>query len=223
MLMTLPGTDHSTIRRARSHPQALGQCQRYLSRHGLRPEPWFDTAGSAQALAANPEQGIAVIASGLAAAMYGLEIIDQAIEDFPFNYTRFFLMGLEDPPRAQRPKTSVVFSTRHTPGALYRCIGEFATRGVNLTKIESRPRLNQPWRYTFYLDFEGHCQDLEAEAALLGLLRHASFVKLLGSYPAATTPVPEETTIWESALDLYPCAPGGPEWTTEAEAREEER
>ncbi len=136
---------------------------------------------------------MAVIAGGLAAELYGLEVLDRGIEDFPFNYTRFFVMGTEDPPRSQRPKTSIVFSTRHSPGALYKCIGEFSTRNINLTKIESRPRLNQPWRYTFYLDFEGHCQDLAAEAALMGLLRHASFVKFLGSYPAAMTPVSGET------------------------------
>ncbi len=118
--------------------------------------------------------------------------MDKAIEDFPFNYTRFFIMGMNDPSRAQRSKTSVVFSTRHTPGALYKSMGEFASRGINLTKLESRPRLNQPWRYMFYLDFEGHCQDIECEAALLGLMRHSSFVKFLGSYPAATTPVPDE-------------------------------
>jgi prephenate dehydratase len=191
MLLALPGSDRAGIRRVRSHPQALAQCQRYLTRYGMQPEPAFDTAGSARDLAAQPEPDVAVIASGLAAKLYGLEIVDPAIEDFRFNYTRFFVLGMEDPPRAQRTKTSVVFSTRHSPGALYKCMGEFATRGINLTKIESRPRLNQPWRYTFYLDFEGHCQDLAAEAALMGLLRHASFVKMLGSYPAATTPVGE--------------------------------
>ncbi len=191
MLLAIPGSDRAAIRRVRSHPQALAQCQRYLTRYGMQPEPAFDTAGSARDLAENPESDVAVIASRLAADMYGLEVVDQAIEDFRFNYTRFFVLGLEDPPRAQRTKTSVVFSTRHSPGALYKCMGEFATRGINLTKIESRPRLNQPWRYTFYLDFEGHCQDLAAEAALMGLLRHASFLKMLGSYPAATTPVGE--------------------------------
>lgn len=221
MLMATPGADRSAIRRVRSHPQALSQCRRYLGRHGLKPEPWFDTAGSARALAMQPEDDVAVIASSLAAEMYGLEIIDRAIEDFHFNYTRFFLMGLEDPPRAQRTKTSIVFSTRHSPGALYKCVGEFASRGINLTKIESRPRLNQPWRYTFYLDFEGHCQDLEAEAALLGLLRHASFVKLLGSYPAATTPAPEDTTVWESSMEFFPTAPGESRLETECEVKEE--
>lgn len=192
MLMAAPGTQRDDIKCVRSHPQALAQCQRFLSRYSLTPEPAFDTAGSARDLAANPEPGVAVIASALAAEMYGLEIVERAIEDFRFNYTRFFVMGLDDPPRAQRPKTSVVFSTRHQPGALYKAMGEFAMRGINLTKIESRPRLNQPWRYTFYVDFEGHCQDVESEAALMGLLRHSSFVKLLGSYPAATTPIYEE-------------------------------
>jgi len=198
MLLAVPGTQRSQVRRVRSHPQALAQCQRYLDRYGLQAEPAFDTAGSARDLArstaeASTEPDVAVIAGGLAAELYGLEVLDRGIEDFPFNYTRFFVMGTEDPPRSQRPKTSIVFSTRHSPGALYKCIGEFSTRNINLTKIESRPRLNQPWRYTFYLDFEGHCQDLAAEAALMGLLRHASFVKLLGSYPAAMTPVSGET------------------------------
>lgn len=199
MLMAIPGVDREEIRRVRSHPQALAQCQRYLDRYGLEPEATFDTAGSARDLAANPEPDVAVIASGLAAELYGLQIVDRGVEDFPFNYTRFFLMGLADPPRAQRSKTSIVFTTRHSPGALYKAMGEFANRGINLTKIESRPRQNEPWRYMFYVDFEGHCQDLPAEAALMGLLRHTSFVKLLGSYPAATTPMPESMTQLDSS------------------------
>jgi prephenate dehydratase len=75
---------------------------------------------------------------------------------------------------------------------LYECMGEFAKRRINLTKLESRPRLNRPWQYIFFLDFDGHCQDTAAEAALMGLLRRSSFVKLLGSYPAAATPIPAE-------------------------------
>jgi prephenate dehydratase len=191
MLLGLPGAQLADLKRIRSHPQALAQCQRYLARHGLEPEPAFDTAGSARDLAADPEPGVAAIASELAGELYGLEIIDQSIEDFPFNYTRFFVLALEDSPRAQRSKTSLVFTTPHRPGALYECLGEFATRGINLAKIESRPRLNRPWQYIFYLDFEGHCQDPECEAAIVGLLRRSSFVKLLGSYPAATTPMPD--------------------------------
>jgi prephenate dehydratase len=194
-LLVLPGTTLDELKCVRSHPQALAQCQRYLSRHGLEPEPAFDTAGSARDLAANPEPGVAAIASALAAELYGLEILSSGIEDFPFNYTRFFVLSLDDPPRAQRNKTSLVFSTRHQPGALYEGLGEFATRGINLTKIESRPRLNRPWQYIFYLDFEGHWQDPQCEAAIMGLLRRSSFVKLLGSYPAATTPVVDNAVV----------------------------
>ncbi len=190
MLLATPGTKFSQIKHVRSHPQALTQCQRYLVRHGLEPELAVDTAESARELAANPEVGVAVIASELAAKLCGLEILDRNIEDFPFNYTRFFVLSLDDPPRAQRNKTSLVFTTPHRPGALYECLAEFARRRISLTKLESRPRLNRPWQYIFYLDFEGHCQDPECEAAMIGLLRRSSFVKMLGSYPAATTPVP---------------------------------
>ena len=195
MLMALPGTQLADVKHVRSHPQALAQCVRYLTRHNLAPEAAFDTAGSARDLAASAEPGVArpssvgVIASELAAELYGLEILDRGIEDFPFNYTRFFVLSREDAPRAQRSKTSIVFTTPHQPGALYACMGEFATRRINLTKIESRPRLNRPWQYVFYVDFEGHGQDQACEAALIGLLRRSSFVKLLGSYPAAMTPV----------------------------------
>jgi prephenate dehydratase len=195
MLMAAPGTALDEIQRVRSHPQALAQCQHYLERHGLEPVPAFDTAGAARDLAANPDSGVAVVASSLAADLYDLEVLDQDIEDYPFNYTRFFVLATESPPRAPRNKTSIIFTTPHQPGALYDCMGEFAKRRVNLSKIESRPRLNRPWQYVFYLDFEGHCQDPPCEAAIMGLLRRSSFVKLLGSYPAATTPVSENGAI----------------------------
>jgi prephenate dehydratase len=192
-LMAVPGTEMGELKRVKSHPQALAQCERYLERRGLESIPNFDTAGSARELAEEPEPGTGVIASALAAELYGLEILDDEVEDLPFNYTRFFVLGIEDPPRSQRSKTSLIFTTRHYPGALYDSLGEFAQRGINLTKIESRPRRNRPWQYLFYLDFEGHWQDPAAEAALMGLLRRSSFVKLLGSYPAATTPLNEES------------------------------
>jgi len=195
MLMAPPGTSLSALGQVRSHPQALAQCQRYLERHGLTAVPAFDTAGAARDLAAQPEPGVAVVASALAAELYDLEIIDQDIEDYQFNYTRFFVLALESPPRAPRNKTSIIFTTPHQPGALYDCMGEFAKRRLNLSKIESRPRLNRPWQYIFYLDFEGHCQDAASEAAIMGLLRRSSFVKLLGSYPAATTPRPENGSL----------------------------
>ena len=190
-LMAAPGTQMADLKRVKSHPQALAQCERYLARRGLEAIPHFDTAGSARDLAETPEPGTGVIASALAAELYGLEILESGIEDLRFNYTRFFVLGLEDPPRAQRSKTSLIFTTRHQAGALYDSLGEFARRNINLLKIESRPRRNRPWQYLFYLDFEGHWQDPECETALMGLLRRSSFVKLLGSYPAATTPFDE--------------------------------
>jgi prephenate dehydratase len=152
-------------------------------------------------LAAHPEPDLGVIASKLAAENYKLDVLQEEVEDAAFNFTRFFVLGWEDPPKAQRSKTSLIFGGRHTnqPGALYNCLGEFALRNINLTKVESRPRRNRPWDYLFYLDFDGHWQDPAAEAALLGLLRQASFVKLLGSYPKATTPHPDDSGSFSSA------------------------
>jgi prephenate dehydratase len=191
-LLAPPGTAMADIQTVRSHPHALAQCERYTLNQGWRAESTYDTAGSARDLAANPEPGVAAIASRLAGQLYELDELAYGIEDSFYNYTRFFILSRDDPPRAQRNKTSVVFAARHQPGALYDCMGEFAKRRVNLSKLESRPRLNRPWQYIFYLDFDGHCQDPECEAALMGLLRRSSFVKLLGSYPAATMPIPDE-------------------------------
>ena len=194
-LLAPPGTSLEDVQRVRSHPQALAQCERYINNHGWNPEPVYDTAGSARDLAANPEKGVAAIASRLAGKLYELDELDYGIEDLFYNYTRFFVLSHKEPPRGQRTKTSVVFATPHQPGSLYECMGEFAKRKVNLTKIESRPRPNRPWQYVFYMDFEGHCRDPECEAAIMGLLRRSSFVKLLGSYPAATTPIHDENAL----------------------------
>ena len=185
-LLANPGAKLEDIRQVRSHPQALAQCERFLLEHGMEAIPAYDTAGSAKELAASPQEGVAAIASELAAQVYDLEILAANIEDSPNNYTRFFVLSQDDPPKGERNKTSLVFSTRHVPGALHACLGEFAEQGINLTKLESRPRRDKPWHYVFYLDFEGHWQDPKCEKALLGLLRKASFVKILGSYPAAS-------------------------------------
>jgi prephenate dehydratase len=183
-LMTLPGKT-ALINQVRSHPQALAQCERYLNRHGYQAVTWYDTAGSAKDLALNPVDGVAAIASKLAAKTYGLEIIEENIEDIHHNYTRFFVIGRGEAPRSERAKTSLVFAVPNTPGALYAALGEFAQRKINLTKLESRPRRGRPWQYVFYLDFDGHWQDDDARDAIMRLLSQAAFVKLLGSYPAA--------------------------------------
>ena len=195
-LMAPAGTTLADVRRVKSHPQALAQCERTLRRMGLEPIIHYDTAGAARDLAANPEPGTAAIASELAAEIYNLTILSRQIEDETFNYTRFFVLGSADPPRRDPSKTSIIFTTRHTPGALYEVLGELAGRGINLTKIESRPRRNRPWHYLFYVDFEGHEEHPDVRDAMLGILKHASFLKVLGSYPAANLLMvnPEEPT-----------------------------
>ena len=192
-LMATPGTTLEQVKRAMSHPQALAQCEKTLARLGIEPVTHYDTAGAAKDLAQNPEPDAAAIASALAAQTYGLTILLRSIEDMPFNYTRFFVLGLMAPERRDPSKTSIVFTTRHVPGALYEIMGELAQRGINLTKIESRPRRNRPWHYLFYVDFDGHEDDLPVQAALLGILKRSSFLKVLGSYPAASQPQGMET------------------------------
>ena len=185
-LVAPEGTRLEDVREVVSHPQALAQCDGFLAEHGLVAIAAPDTAGAARELAAHPVPGRAAIASERAAHRYGLKILRKGIEDFAFNYTRFFVLAREEEPRRQGPyKTSVVFAVRHRPGGLYDAIGAFAEAGVNLTKLESRPRRDRPWSYVFYLDFEGHVEDPGPARALLSLLRRAAFVKVLGSYPAA--------------------------------------
>lgn len=186
-LLAPKGTTLADIQYVRSHPQALLQCERFLRRYHLNPVRWYDTAGAAYDLAKNPEPHTGAIATILAAKLYGLEVLATEIEDVPFNYTRFFVLGNDTPPRGEYNKTSIVFATRNVPSALYDCLGEFAQRNINLTKIESRPRRNRPWEPVFYVDFEGHWQDPPCQEALMRLLQRASFVKMLGSYPAVRT------------------------------------
>lgn len=186
-LLVPHGTKWEDIKFVRSHPQALAQCERYLRRHHLKPVVWYDTAGSAKDVAEELPANTAAIASKLAASLYNLEILEADIEDVPFNFTRFFVLGNDDPAPGEYNKTSIVFATRHRPSALYDCLSEFAQRGINLTKIESRPRRNRPWEPIFYLDFEGYWQDEPCQEALMKLLQKASFVKMLGSYPAIKT------------------------------------
>lgn len=197
-LLTIPGQAGS-IREVRSHFQALAQCEDYLNRNKYTAVPWYDTAGSAKDLAADPAPGVGVIASKLAAEHYGLEIVEEGIEDLRNNYTRFFLLGSGDAAIHGAAKTSLVFAVPNTPGSLVNALREFADRNINLCKLESRPRRNRPWQYVFYVDFDGHWQDPQAGEAILKLLSRAVFVKLLGSYPPAA-PLQAETTAAQSEV-----------------------
>ncbi|HSH01220.1 MAG TPA: prephenate dehydratase [Anaerolineae bacterium] len=184
-LLAPKGTKLTEVKQVRSHYQALGQCERNLARMGIAPLVHYDTAGAARDLAESGEAGTAAIASALAGETYGLETLVSGLEDEDFNYTRFFVLGREMPERVEGTKTSIIFTTRHVPGALYHVLGALSERGLNMTKIESRPRRNRPWDYLFYVDFEGHEDEPAVKDALLAILKQASFLKVLGSYPAA--------------------------------------
>ena len=161
----------------------MAQCERYPLR-GWEAQP-ATTPPETLGLAARPEP---VVAASRRGEIYGLEVLNAGIEDFPFNYTRFFVLGRATPEATERSKTSLVLALPHRPGALYECLREFATRGINLSKLESRPRRNRPWEYVFYMDLEGHTGEPRTREAMLAILERAAFVKVLGSYPAATLP-----------------------------------
>lgn len=173
------------IKKVYSHPQALAQCKTFLKHLGCELIPTYDTAGSVKML---KEKGITdggAIASARAAEIYGMKIVAREIEDNPNNFTRFFILAKEDSPPSGNDKTSIVFSVKHRPRALYEFLKEFADRNINLTKIESRPTRQKPWEYNFYLDFEGHREDKAAQEALENLGKTSLFLKILGSYPKA--------------------------------------
>ncbi len=184
-LLGVEGTRLEQIRRVTSHPQALAQCEGYIRRHGWEAITAYDTAGAAHQLAQSGDVQTAVIASEIAAEIYGLQVLARSIQDLKENYTRFFLLGTQPAPYTSQAKTTLVFATAHVPGALYRCLGEFATRNLNLTRIESRPDRQHPWHYLFYVDVEGHLSDPPMQEALQALQKHTTFLRLLGSYAAA--------------------------------------
>jgi len=184
-LIANPDVDLDSIKVIYSHPQALGQCRAFLERLGREMISTYDTAGSVKMIKEKRMTDAAAVASERAADIYEMEILAKDIGDNPNNYTRFFVLSHSDAPPSGNDKTSIIFSTRHVPGALYKALGEFATRGINLTKIESRPTKQKPWEYNFYLDFEGHRTEAECIQALKGLENSSTFIKILGSYPKA--------------------------------------
>ncbi|MBB5233192.1 prephenate dehydratase [Deinococcus budaensis] len=189
-LMALPGVRLEEVRRVVSQQPALDQCTGLIRNHGLQPVAAHDTAGSAKDLAARGARDEAAIASERAAELYGLEILAREIEDEPFNYTRFMLLSRGEPAPSDAPhKTSLVFAVRHTPGFLVETLAEL--RGLNLSRIESRPRRDRAWSYLIYVDIEGSARDPQVAQALAGVLRKASYAKIIGSYPRALETVGE--------------------------------
>ncbi len=185
-LMALPGEKLTDLTTIYSHPQALAQCEEFLSKLKAEIIPSYDTAGSAKMIKERKSKNCAAIASKRAADIYGLEILASDIETSANNYTKFVAISKQKVKPAQRSKTSLVFATEHKPGSLYRILGIFATRNINLTKLESRPSRTKPWEYVFYVDFEGHLDGEVCQEAVRELQKETTFIKILGSYPQAT-------------------------------------
>jgi chorismate mutase/prephenate dehydratase len=173
------------IKKVYSQPQALRQCQVFLRQLGCEVISTYDTAGSVKMIKDQNIVDGAAVASTRAAEVYDMKIIAREIEDNPNNFTRFFMLSKKDSPPTGFDKTSIVFSVKHKPGAIYDALKEFADGKINLTKIESRPTRQKAWEYNFYLDFEGHHQDKIVKETLDRLEEHSSFLKILGSYPRA--------------------------------------
>ncbi len=196
-LLGIPGSRVEDVRVARSHPQALAQVEEFLRARSIKPVVAFDTAGAAAEVAEMKDRAIAAVASKRAADRYGLVVLAPAIETAPDNMTRFFALARADDPVARRAipdgmrggpaKTSLAYASANVPGALVRSLQPFATAGVQLTKIESRPSRAQPWDYVFYLDFDGDPAVSPALEAMALMRTCCAWVHVLGTYPAATT------------------------------------
>jgi|SRR5579875_1489914 len=185
-LIALPDVRFRDIRRVFSHPVAINQCRKFFDKYRqLEAIPFYDTAGSVKMLREKSPGGAAAIASESAAAIYGGKILRRNIEDDRQNFTRFFLLTKQKEslaPSTTRWKTSLVFSTRNVPGALFKAMACFALRDLSLTKIESRPLRGKPWEYLFYVDLLGRDTDPAVRNALDQLGETTEFVKVLGSY-----------------------------------------
>ncbi|HWE49276.1 MAG TPA: prephenate dehydratase [Bryobacteraceae bacterium] len=192
-LIAPPDVRFSQLKRVYSHPVALNQCRHFFEVNPqIERTPFYDTAGSVKMVMDEGLKDAGAIASAEAARIYGAKILKKSIEDDRENYTRFVM--LEKPARGRRfakpdpairYKTTVVFTTRNTPGALFRALSAFALRDISLTKIESRPLRGKPWEYLFYLDFLGHADDPVCKNALGHLAELADMLRILGCYPGA--------------------------------------
>ena len=184
-LIAHKGTNINQIKTVYSHPQALAQCRKFLEQKRLQAISTFDTAGSVKMIKEEKMMDAAAIASERAAQIYDMTILEREIEDIKNNSTRFFVLDKQDSPYSGQDKTSIIFATKSIPGALYKILGDFADRNINLTKIESRPTKQKLGEYHFYLDFQGHRTEKQCQKALESIKDKTLFVKILGSYKAA--------------------------------------
>ncbi len=184
-LLALPGVTLDRIRRVYSHPQALAQCDRFLrTLSGVDIIATYDTAGSAKMIADGRLEDAAAVASARAAEVFGLATIKSSIQDFERNTTRFLVVGRQPLPSAVADKTSIVFTLANEPGVLFKALSVFALRGINMTKLESRPVPERKWEYLFYADLAAAQDDVTCSRALAHLAEFALMLRVLGSYPS---------------------------------------
>ncbi len=168
-----------------SHPQALAQCRYWLSAHLPTASLCPVDSTSLAAKKAAGEKGSAAIASELASSCYRLPILEKEVQDQTQNYTRFLVIGYNQPDITGKDKTSILFVTHDEPGILYKTLAPLAKEKINLTKIESRPLKKRIWEYMFFVDLDGHINNPKVSRVLNGLKKQCSFFKILGSYPKA--------------------------------------
>ena len=183
----LLGRKGGAVREAMSHPQALGQCRRWLKAKGIRPIAYPDTAAAAAAVAEMGRDDIAAIAPRLAGELYGLDVLSEDISDSGDNTTRFVMLAREalSEPLPGPMITTFIFEVKNVPAALYKALGGFATNGINMTKLESYQRGASFAATEFYADIEGHPDEPQVRRALEELEFHTKWVRLLGTYPRA--------------------------------------
>jgi chorismate mutase/prephenate dehydratase len=185
LMSRFPVKDFTAIKRVFSHGQSLAQCHEWLNSNLPHVERVAVASNAEAARRAAEEAGSAAVAGEMAAEHYGLAILASNIEDEPNNTTRFLILGDYEPKHSGQDKTSLVLSAKNEAGAVYAMLTPFATRGVSMTKFESRPSRVALWDYLFFVDIEGHRDDPKVAAALADVEKIAGYLKVLGSYPTA--------------------------------------
>jgi len=190
-LLALPGQPLESVERVYSHAQALAQADEFLRSRDWQVLTTYNTAGAARMIADRQERRAAAIASPRVADLYGLEILANDIQSGNENRTRFAVLARAgnvtantDPTGTPR-RTTLVFAVRNVPGSLHRCLGAFAARGVNLSRLESRPARGVRWEYVFWVDVDADASEPDCAAALDDLRAETEMVRILGSYPRA--------------------------------------
>ncbi len=183
-LMALHDTDIAQIKEIFSHPHALAQCKNFLKSIDAKTRNFPSTADAAREIRDKNLKDTAAIAPNVAAGLYGLQILKENLQDEDFNQTRFLVISKRDHEKTKNSKTSVIFSLMDKPGALHEALGIFASHGINLTKIESRPSKKALGDYVFFVDLDGHLDDAAVKNAIDELKQKAAFLKVLGSYAA---------------------------------------